>query len=195
MLGNSSTIDLGACSKGLDLIDNTISRFWNTNEKTLTLSATENEELSEVFGEVQCLMSNCQTIPEIDNSFLTSVFDYKSKFIKENPGSQIKEKEELSVKDDELVWSNPMSAECTKIRRPIKRQISQTEFEILPEITIRTIDGSLTHVKEKKVPKDPEGNISTKESHDINTKENRYIKFKELLRKSFKWFKRTARKS
>ncbi|VDI46654.1 Hypothetical predicted protein [Mytilus galloprovincialis] len=193
--GNSSTIDLGACSKGLDLIDNTISRFWNTNDKTLTLSATENEELSEVFGEVQCLMSNCQTIPEIDDSFLPSVFDYKSKFIKENPGSQIKEKQESSVKDDELVRANSMSAECTKIRRPIKRQISQTEFETLPEITIRTIDGSLTHVKEKKVPKDPKGNISTKESYDIGTKENRYIKFKELLRKSFKWFKRTAKKS
>ncbi|XP_063442152.1 uncharacterized protein LOC134722461 [Mytilus trossulus] len=173
--GNSSTLDLEACSKGLYLIENSIPKFWNTNKNTMTLSATGNTELVEVFAEVQCLMSNCQTIPEIDecnhDSFLTSVYDYKSKFIEENPDSQIKEKQETSI-NDELVKSNPMSAECTKIHRPIKRQISQTEFDTLPEITIRTIDGSLKHIKEKKVPKNSKGNISMKASHEIGTKDN-----------------------
>lgn len=174
------------------MIDNTISKLWNTNSKTLTLSATESKDLDNVFGEVQCLLLNCQTKPEIETcdnaSFLTSVYDYKSKFFDVKPESQIDEKSETSETSprDELVKSKSMSAECTKIRRSIKKQISQTEFETLPEITIRNIDGSITRVKEKQVPIDSERNISMKETQDIDTKENRYVKFQDLVRKSVK---------
>ncbi|CAC5390947.1 unnamed protein product [Mytilus coruscus] len=172
--GNSSTLDLEASNKGLDLIDNTISKFWNTKGKTVTLSAIENIELTEAFNKVQFLLSKCQTKPEIEEcgktSTLEPVDDYNSKFSDVNSDSQTTEKQESSFRDA-LVKSNPISVECKKLRRSVKRQISQTKFEILPEITIRTLDGSLTYVKEKRIPIDSEGNISMTEFHDIDTKE------------------------